>query len=136
MKDKVESGFGMNDEKKYFYALNEMGFKYGSYRKSISELKRAYPKLKAGDTISRAEICKPKLEDHICALSIVDEININYSDDTGCDDPIIIIPRDRWGDVEKRIAEILEPFSVTDTGYYWGPPEDYILTEKDLEDEC
>lgn len=121
MKDKVESGFGMNDEKKYFYALNEMGFKYGSYRKSISELKRAYPKLKAGDTISRAEICKPKLEDHICALSIVDEININYSDDTGCDDPIIIIPRDRWGDVEKRIAEILEPFSVTDTGYYWGP---------------
>ena len=39
MKDKVESGFGMNDEKKYFYALNEMGFKYGSYRKSISELK-------------------------------------------------------------------------------------------------
>lgn len=101
MKDKVESGFGMNDEKKYFYALNEMGFKYGSYRKSISELKRAYPKLKAGDTISRAEIYKPKLEDHICA--------------------IIIIPRDRWGDVEKRIAEILEPFSVTDTGYYWGP---------------
>lgn len=49
---------------------------------------------------------------------------------------IIIIPRDRWGDVEKRIAEILEPFSVTDTGYYWGTPEDYILTEKDLEDEC
>lgn len=56
MKDKVESGFGMNDEKKYFYALNENRFKFGLYRTSISELKRAYPKLKAGDTISRAEL--------------------------------------------------------------------------------
>ncbi len=46
MKDKVESGFGMNDEKKYFYALNENRFKFGLYRTSISELKRAYPKLK------------------------------------------------------------------------------------------
>lgn len=51
MKDKVESGFGMNDEKKYFYALNENRFKFGLYRTSISELKRAYPKLKAGDTM-------------------------------------------------------------------------------------
>lgn len=62
----------MSDEKKYFYALNEMGFKYGSYRKSISELKRIYPKLKAGDVISRAEICKPKLEDYISTLNLVD----------------------------------------------------------------
>lgn len=123
-------------EKKYFYALNEKGFEYGTYKTSISELKRIYTKLKAGDVISRAEICKPKLEDYISALQLVDEINIRYSDETGCDEPIIDIPIDKWGDVEKRIAEILEPFSVTDTGYYWGTPEDYILTEKDLEDEC
>lgn len=135
MKDKVESGFGMSDEKKYFYALNENRFKFGLYRTSISELKRAYPKLKAGDTISRAEIRKLELEDYISALVIVDEININYSDDTGCDDPIIDIPVDKWGDVEKRMAEILEPFLVTDT-VDWGIPEDYVLTEKDFEDEC
>lgn len=122
-------------EKKYLYALNESGFGYECYSTDIWGLMRIYPKLKVGDVISRAEICKPKLEDYISVWDLEDRMNERHEDETGCNEPIINIPRDRYGDIKKHIVELLKPFSRVEFGVYWKFPEDYVLTEKDLEDE-
>lgn len=122
-------------EKKYLYALNEMAFAYDCYSWSVWALKLAYPRLKVGDVISRAEVHKPKLVDFISAFSLEGFVNENHEDETGCRTPLICVPRDSREDVEKRIAEVLEPFSYV-AGVYWKAPEDYVLTEKDLDENA
>ena len=120
--------------KKYIYGWDDESFENGCTYETLAELFNGFPELKPGDTISRAEIYKPTIERFIDIREIEWCINGVAFDEAGVD-KVISIPAQDHADLENKITRLLKPYFCIDDTVFWLELDDYVLTEKDFEND-
>ena len=128
MSEKHEYGF---KQMKTYYLDDNAEKQY----KSLSELIKSEP-VKVGDTVCITDMQVVDVRNFIRLPIIIDALNEHISDSTDyCVYDVFNVPYEDFPKIEKQIAEILSPYAKKQELEFCDEITDYVLTEKDLEDE-
>lgn len=103
--------------------------------KSLSELIKSEP-VKVGDTVCIADMFIVNVKNFVNLSIIIEALEEHVEDSTDyCVYDVFNVPEKDFPKIEKQIAEILSPYAKEQELEFCDEITDYVLTEKDFEDE-
>lgn len=122
--------YGFKQLKIYSLAYNEE-----KQYKSLSELIKAEP-VKVGDTVCITDMQVVNIKNFIRLPIIIEALEEHVEDSTDyCVYDVFNVPQEDFPKIEKQIAEILSPYAKEQELEFCDEITDYVLTEKDFEDD-